>query len=399
MASDRLRVWLEGALQLGDHAYGTAADAYADLRDLPSESPASAFDSLPMGNDALVKRSLQPAKQAAGQDSPMANAPAPDDVPISTTPATRPALMPTEPLWADFAPEVKPVAAHPDCESRFRLNRRRLQGCRQRRARRSCGRPPCPSCRRPRCQPRPPAAPTAKPTTSYRTLFKAPRVSPWIAAALCVVVLVEGGLIAALLMREPAAPVAAGAGPSGTGSSPILADATRLSTAPVVPAALVAEPQPTPPPRTGADPIAAAAGNQRSGGVKLVTPIELKVVQGDKVLGSTADGPIIATAGTHQLDLSNAALGFRTRMSVTFRSGEITSVNVTVPPGRVSLNAQPWADVAIDNVQRGETPIANLSVPLGEHEVVFRHPELGERRQTITVRADAPTRVSATFDK
>ena len=51
MASDRLRVWLERALQLGDRAYGTAADAYADLRDLPSESPASAFDSLPMGDD------------------------------------------------------------------------------------------------------------------------------------------------------------------------------------------------------------------------------------------------------------------------------------------------------------------------------------------------------------
>ena len=73
----------------------------------------------------------------------------------------------------------------------------------------------------------------------------------------------------------------------------------------------------------GTDPIAAAASNQRSGGVKLVTPIELKVLQGDKVLGSTADGPIVAPAGTYQLDLSNAALGFRTRMSVTFRAGQI----------------------------------------------------------------------------
>ena len=113
MASDRLRVWIERALQLSNPAYGTAADAYADLRDLPSESPASAFDSLPTGDDALVKRSLQPAKQAAGQDSYMANAPAPDDVPISTPPPTRPALMPTEPLWTEFAPEVKPVAAVP----------------------------------------------------------------------------------------------------------------------------------------------------------------------------------------------------------------------------------------------------------------------------------------------
>ena len=151
--------------------------------------------------------------------------------------------------------------------------------------------------------------------------------------------------------------------------------------------------------KPGVDPITAAASNQRSGGVKLVTPIELKVLQGDKVLGSTADGPIIASAGTYQLDLSNAALGFRTRLSVTFRAGQITSMNVPIPNGRVSVNAQPWAEVSIDNVAKGETPLANMSVPLGEHEIVFRHPELGERRQTFTVRADAPARVSASFDK
>ena len=347
----------------------------------------------------------------------MANAPAPDDVPISTPPP-RPALMPTEPLWTDFAPEAKPAAAAPRLREPVPIEP-----------------PPAPRLPPPPSLPvaahsavstvpkaavpaatpgaktavpaatpgartavpaMTPAAKTAKLATSYRTLLNSPRVSPWIAAALGVVVLVEGGVIAALLMRQPAAGVAS---PSGTGSSSISSDATRLSTAPVVRATLVVEPQPTPPPKPGADPITAAAGNQRSGGVRLVTPIELKVVQGDKVLGSTADGPIIAPAGTHQLDLSNAALGFRTRMSVTFRSGQITSVNVTVPSGKVSLNAQPWGEAFIDGRSVGETPLANLSVPLGEHEVLFRHPSLGERRQTITVRADAPARVSATFDK
>jgi hypothetical protein len=251
----------------------------------------------------------------------------------------------------------------------------------------------------------PAAAPAqaAKSVTPRRTLFKAPRVSPWIAAALAVAVLVEGGVIAALLMRQPPADVATSTSPGGTGPSTRPAGGggdTRVSPAPVVPAALVVtEPQSTPPPKPAVDPITAAASNQRSGGVRLVTPIELKVVQGDKVLGSTADGPIIASAGTYQLDLSNSALGFRTRLSVTFRPGQITSMNVTVPNGRVSVNAQPWAEVFIDNVAKGETPLANLSIPLGEHEVVFRHPELGERRQTITVRADAPTRVSATLER
>jgi len=133
--------------------------------------------------------------------------------------------------------------------------------------------------------------------------------------------------------------------------------------------------------------------------VILVTPIELKVLQGDRVLGSTADGAIIMREGTYQVDLINTALGLRMRQPVTFRSGQMTKLNITLPSGRVSVNAQPWADVSIDNRAYGETPLANLSVPIGEHEIVFRHPELGERRQSIIVRADGPTRVSASFEK
>jgi hypothetical protein len=145
--------------------------------------------------------------------------------------------------------------------------------------------------------------------------------------------------------------------------------------------------------------IAQAASNQRSGGVRLSAPIELKVLQGDRVLGSSADGPIVTTAGTHQLDLINTSFGFRARRAVTFRAGEITTVTIAVPPGRISVNAQPWAEVWIDNRSVGETPLANLEIPIGEHEVVFRHPDLGERRQNVIVRGDAVTRVSTTFDR
>jgi hypothetical protein len=362
----------------------------------------------------------------------MANAPAPDDFPVITPPSVRPAQTPTGALWTDFAEEVKPLAAAPRLREPV--------------AAAPPGEPNLPPAPNLTAAPMPtvpaaapialpvaltaalkaavriapksaapaapktavpatpktavPAAPTAKTATPQRTLFKARRVSPWIAAALGVVVLSEAGFIAALLMREPAAPVAKS--PGGTGSSTPVVD-TRVPAAPVVQeAALVVaaptQPQPQPQ-KPGTDPIAQAASNQRSGGVKLVTPIELKVLEGDKVYGSTADGAIVASAGTHQLDLSNAALGFRTRMAVTFRPGQIVSVNVTIPMGKVNLNAQPWGEAFIDGRSVGDTPLANVNVPLGEHEVVFRHPNLGERRQTITVRADTPTRVSATFDK
>ena len=46
----------------------------------------------------------------------------------------------------------------------------------------------------------------------------------------------------------------------------------------------------------------------------------------------------------------------------------------------MALNALPWAEVWIDGESIGETPIGKVSVPIGWHEIVFRHPELGEKR-------------------
>jgi hypothetical protein len=77
-----------------------------------------------------------------------------------------------------------------------------------------------------------------------------------------------------------------------------------------------------------------------------------------------------------------------------------SAVSDTSPPaavavlGSLSINAMPWADVWIDGKSVGQTPIANLQVSLGPHEVVFRHPLLGEQRHTVQVGGLAPARLS-----
>jgi hypothetical protein len=47
----------------------------------------------------------------------------------------------------------------------------------------------------------------------------------------------------------------------------------------------------------------------------------------------------------------------------------------------------------------GTTPLGNLSVPAGMHEVVWRHPNFGERRQTVKVSAESPARAGVDFTK
>jgi hypothetical protein len=95
----------------------------------------------------------------------------------------------------------------------------------------------------------------------------------------------------------------------------------------------------------------------------------------------------------------NEKFAYRSRQTVEVRPGQTTSLSVTPPNGRVSINAVPWAEVWIGGTMVGETPLANFSLPLGEHEIVFRHPQLGERRQTAIVKGDAMTRVTANMQR
>ena len=172
----------------------------------------------------------------------------------------------------------------------------------------------------------------------------------------------------------------------------------RLQAPPAAAVAPAADPAATADPRA-AGAIAAAAARQRPGGLRLSSPIELQVLEGERVLGSSADGPIVASAGTHQLDFINNALGFRSRQTVEIKAGEIVGLTIRPPDGRLSINAQPWAQVWIDGKLVGETPLANLSVPVGEHEIIFRHPQLGEKREKALVKSGSATRLSATMGR
>jgi PEGA domain len=148
-----------------------------------------------------------------------------------------------------------------------------------------------------------------------------------------------------------------------------------------------------------ADNLRAAVRPQRSGGVKVSSPFEIHVLEGERLLGSSAEGPVVTTAGRHEFDLVNSTLGYRSRRVVDIKPGQIVSLAVTPPNGTVSINAVPWADVWIDGNSLGQTPLGNVSISLGEHEIVFRHPELGERREKALVRSDRLTRVSANFQR
>jgi len=351
-----LRTWLEAALQVSAPGYASAADAEKGL----TQALAAAGAAATMEIDASQVSIAQP--RLVG--------PAPDEQRAIDRNAVKAAALP------------HPTADAGDVATLFTTERT-----------------PAPI--------RPP-------------LRAAPQYFAWLAAALAAIAIGEGAVIL-WLMKNQSAQVQPSLTIESTqpgttvmvdgrtvGAAPVTLQVTEQTRAirivpaePIATSAAAVVPAPAVPAETNrtAAALEQAAARQRSGGVTFVSPIQLSVLEGDRVLGSTSDGTIVAGAGAHTLDLVNTALGFRMRQIVTIRSGVIARVPITPPMGRISINAQPWAQVLIDDTAIGETPLANVPATLGEHLITFRHPQFGERRERVVVRADAPARVSTTFQR
>lgn len=141
------------------------------------------------------------------------------------------------------------------------------------------------------------------------------------------------------------------------------------------------------------------AGAFASGWLAISSAVPLQVMEKGELLGTTDTPRILLPTGAHELELVNAGLGYRVTRNVTIAGGQTASFTIVPPRGTLSVNALPWAEVWIDGQRAGETPIGNYSLPIGTHELLFRHPELGEQRKTVTVGAQGPVRVGVDMKK
>ena len=137
----------------------------------------------------------------------------------------------------------------------------------------------------------------------------------------------------------------------------------------------------------------AASKASTAGWIRLDAPADVQVLEDGRVVGSTELERIMLPVGRHDLEFVNTPLGYRERRTVQVNAGQTVTLKPTWPRGAMAINAIPWAEVFIDNTRVGETPIGNFAVPIGAHEVIFRHPELGERRMSVTVSVGEPLKV------
>jgi hypothetical protein len=146
-------------------------------------------------------------------------------------------------------------------------------------------------------------------------------------------------------------------------------------------------------------PLGSSPGAPVSGWISVQAPIELQVYEGDRLLGTSRSDQIMVSAGRHEILIVNEALGYRATRVLQVPAGRVASFAVELPKGTIALNALPWAEVWIDGEKVGETPIGNLALTIGNHDIVFRHPELGEQRHTAVVTLASAARLSVDLRK
>jgi hypothetical protein len=145
--------------------------------------------------------------------------------------------------------------------------------------------------------------------------------------------------------------------------------------------------------------LGAATVVPASGWVQINSPVSVELYEHGELLGSNQTDRVVIPAGRHEIDVVNETLGYRETQTIQVSAGKAAIMTVDLPKATVALNAIPWAEVWIDGEKVGDTPLGNLSLVIGPHQIVFRHPELGEQVHTITVTLKNPVRLSVDLRK
>ena len=139
---------------------------------------------------------------------------------------------------------------------------------------------------------------------------------------------------------------------------------------------------------------ATPTGANLSGWITARSRVPLQIVEQGRIVGTTEADRILLPVGNHALEFVNEGLGFRATRRVSVAAGKATDVPLALPQAALQVNAIPWAEVWIDGTRIGETPLSNIPQTIGPHEVLFRHPQLGERKLTTTVTLTGPSRAT-----
>lgn len=133
------------------------------------------------------------------------------------------------------------------------------------------------------------------------------------------------------------------------------------------------------------------------GWIAVYAPFDLIVREGTKASALDDRHQVMLPSGPHELHLENRALGYDEIRRVDVKPGGVVTLQVTPPRSALTVKATEDAQVWVDGVLAGDTPLVAFSVALGTHEVIVKR--AGDERRFIVTSTMKPADLSVDFSK
>jgi PEGA domain len=122
-----------------------------------------------------------------------------------------------------------------------------------------------------------------------------------------------------------------------------------------------------------------------AGFLSVSSRIPLEIYDGDRKIGTSDEGHILLAPGQYKVRLVNTHYGYREEAEFAIKPGEISTHTVTLPQGSLRVTTDLGAEIYVEGEHVGTAPVAAIQLPIGTREVLVRHPQLGERRQSVDI--------------
>jgi hypothetical protein len=155
-----------------------------------------------------------------------------------------------------------------------------------------------------------------------------------------------------------------------------------------------------PPPESGDAAVADVVPESTplSGMLTVTSRVPVDLLVGGRRIGASDEGQIFLPEGRHAVTLVNQRFGFTDTVTITVKSGRVTTHAVRLPEGVVQVHTEPGATLFIDGARVGVAPLGPVLVTIGTRQITVTHPELGERREGVEVRQDSPAELTLMFE-
>jgi CheY-like chemotaxis protein len=137
--------------------------------------------------------------------------------------------------------------------------------------------------------------------------------------------------------------------------------------------------------------------NIYAGWIKVLAPFDITIAEGSKLLRLDDRDQVMLSAGPHDIRFENRAFGFTETRHIEVQPGVTTPLSIAAPYTTLTLTTSAPAELLIDNVNVGKTPLIDYPVQIGTRDVQVKS-AAGDRRLSVAATVK-PVVVEVDFSK